>query len=455
MVEKADLKSYNDPLFFDPNLASERFNARLSAVLQSLSDSHEERLRSLEDALEDDSEYLGNTVYVNMPPTRYATRYHPDGRADVTSVDWEQVVNFEPTHTVEWIQYLHAAGLPEIRALLSCLATLIDRNGKVEPGPPMQWDAYAEAQLPCVLLDIASEPDMFQHDPVAFKSMNYSAEILQVILFCLFLIMPGGLKGRTDRDLTCMKGISSRIGRFSRAMWEQRHLHQLPLSRDNAQSHDNGEAPSTVSDAFNVLVLMDRVYTEFHRRHEPLSMHVAHVLIYHWVYSSNTGECKLAIRLASEALSESSDDEVTLFTHSFLRSCRSHFPEHLSQKMSRFLRDDSVINDDGRYLVYVCTTLWANAPRTFSSVMLPEGFGLVPSLLIHCQRQLCSSTAYNSQYALDLTMQILFYMLAPKETRAYYEHQLDRYAGELNLIGLIKTFFVNEVQDAELDNRGK
>ncbi|TCD67818.1 hypothetical protein EIP91_011880 [Steccherinum ochraceum] len=408
---------------FDPESASARVESSLGRLAESLR-LQEERSRSLQDDLGDPSAYPVNAIHVEAPPpTQYATRYHRDGRAEVTSVDWWRVINLEPTQVAQWVQFLHTTGCPEVYELLKCLSNFLNRDHKLESGgEPTQWYAYVETQLPCILVDMVSEPDMFQDDPTAFKSVSYGAEILAAIVYCLFMIMSGGIEGRSRRDLKCMKGLSSRIGRFSRAMWSQRHILQSSLRRDSTGC-DDGEIPFY---AFTAMTLIDRIYTEFHMRHEPLSMHVAHFFLHHWVYSPETGDCRTAIRLTFEIL---------------------QFPRHIMQKMSRLFRDDRASSDEERHVMYVCTALLTNAPKSFSKVMLPEGSGIIPSLLIYCQRQLCSSTVSNSVKAIYMTSQILFIMLAAKETRAYFERQINRYAGQLNLIGLIKCFFVQEVQE--------
>ncbi|TCD67064.1 hypothetical protein EIP91_000577, partial [Steccherinum ochraceum] len=382
---------------FDPKSASDRISTRLTLALEAVC-RQEEELRSLQDAREDNSEdQTQDPTRLNVPPpTQYATRYHPDGRAELASVDWWQVVNLEPTHAVEWMQYLHSASHLEVHELIQYLSAIANPEHEIHStGLLVPWDAYVEAQLPCVLLDIISEPGMFQSGSKVFKSINYSVEILTTVLHSLLRLMDGELKSRSHRDLTCLKGMSSRIGRFSRAMWNQRQRIQLALKHEvrTLPRDDKGHPISFYT--FSVMSLMYRLCTQSH-----------------------------------------------------------DFPKHLMQKISRTLRDDRSVGKWGSQLMYVCTALLTNAPRIFSSVMLPEGSGIVPSLLIHCQRQLCSSTAGHAEDATNMTIENIFFMLATKKTRAYFEHQIDRYAGKLNLIGLIKRFFVKEIQDAELETKG-
>lgn len=73
--------------------------------------------------------------------------------------------------------------------------------------------------------------------------------------------------------------------------------------------------------------------------------------------------------------------------------CNKDYPLRYLSKISRQLRSKKVVEDNALRLLLLCYVSLRNVSELWT-VDLPEGTGLVRSLVIACQRQMCSSTQF-------------------------------------------------------------
>lgn len=78
---------------------------------------------------------------------------------------------------------------------------------------------------------------------------------------------------------------------------------------------------------------------------------------------------------------------------SFVRDCVDfwgpEYPEQLLKRMSSVLRWKSTLYEDAATIYYVLTAMAYCDLQPFAKISMPEGTGLVPTLLVGWQRQRC------------------------------------------------------------------
>lgn len=106
------------------------------------------------------------------PRTQHAQQYDRTGSAVVTTVDWAKVVVQEPHTVVQWFIYLHHNAHPEALRFLYELGEVLDitdRFGRLRRPRPAVWTEYARQKLPCILMEVLCDPNMFSEDITVFK----------------------------------------------------------------------------------------------------------------------------------------------------------------------------------------------------------------------------------------------------------------------------------------------
>ena len=90
-----------------------------------------------------------------------------DGKWDFSQIQWGGVASLEPHEVTNWVKFLSRHERKELRYLLQHVSETFRTpdDGKFPPGWNLLWIAYAQTGLPSVLLDIASDPDMYRQGP--------------------------------------------------------------------------------------------------------------------------------------------------------------------------------------------------------------------------------------------------------------------------------------------------
>lgn len=106
-------------------------------------------------------------------PTRPTTRFAPSNihhqhDRPIQGVHWSLVVVHEPDQVSAWVIYLHRYKQEAaLLVLLQAVGALIIEN-VLTPGC-QQWMAYKRTDLLGILMEIASEPDMFSSNGTSYK----------------------------------------------------------------------------------------------------------------------------------------------------------------------------------------------------------------------------------------------------------------------------------------------
>ena len=126
----------------------------------------------------------------------------------------------------------------------------------------------------------------------------------------------------------------------------------------------------------------------------PISPFVIPFLLYCWPYSSTYQDSVTVARALYQLLAPGDHqfrDRITKMMKKQLESCHADYPQHLAIAISRSLRDERTTGEPGYWLSFVSSTVLISADATFSNshIVLPEGEGLIPSIISYCQRQIC------------------------------------------------------------------
>ncbi|TCD66138.1 hypothetical protein EIP91_001747, partial [Steccherinum ochraceum] len=137
-----------------------------------------------------------------------------------SSVDWQLVVAREPENVSRWISYLHIHQMHDLTPALVALTTSYDG---IRPGTgPTQWHAYVRTHLPCVLMDIILEEDMFSRNE-SFKT-SYGCLILRILI--KFAMVIPCIEHLNHYDTLCKERILGQFLQFCKAMSHCAYVHQ-------------------------------------------------------------------------------------------------------------------------------------------------------------------------------------------------------------------------------------
>ncbi|THH26663.1 hypothetical protein EUX98_g7527 [Antrodiella citrinella] len=91
---------------------------------------------------------------------------------------------------------------------------------------PPQWSAFAKQKLPCDLVDILSEPDMFSEQDGDFKNVSYGVAMLTLLHSCMKVAVYHIEHELDEHNYTnmCLNSLFHQREKFYQAMWNKRHL---------------------------------------------------------------------------------------------------------------------------------------------------------------------------------------------------------------------------------------
>ena len=102
-----------------------------------------------------------------MPPTKFGRPViRKDGAADLSTMRWASVAQHETEKVVDWVHFLHQHNHVGIRLLLRAVFLVLGTFSRTEATPPHILPL--KTRLPCALMEILSEPDMFSSE-ASFK----------------------------------------------------------------------------------------------------------------------------------------------------------------------------------------------------------------------------------------------------------------------------------------------
>lgn len=134
-------------------------------------------------------------------------------------------------------------------------------------------------------------------------------------------------------------------------------------------------------------------------------MYTVHFLLYFWTYRPTSEDTTTALGIVDQLMG-CDPSGVPEFVRSVL-SCHRDFPRHVLEKLSHCLRHDRIEDDTAQMLLSLCAAFMRHEVATISHITLPDGTGLMPSLLISCQRQMCSAPVPNAQLFVSTAVKLM------------------------------------------------
>ncbi|THH26585.1 hypothetical protein EUX98_g7603 [Antrodiella citrinella] len=222
---------------------------------------------------------------VSTPSTRFGKVVDVQDGVDSSSVDWKLVTRREPDKVCQWMHYLHRRAHPQVRVLLRELLSQQPHTAHGQYSLQNSgWFFLMRSDLPCILMDIVSEPGMFSDRDDAFKCVTYSVDVL--VMLDHFLVM----------DMVSI-----------------------------------------------TLSTLTELYGKTFTRAPPVSSHAIHFLIYSWTYLSPSDHYSPTIMaIANMAQDGSLEGEANGVFEELVTTCRDDYVEHLTEKLSRVLADDGL-----------------------------------------------------------------------------------------------------------------
>ncbi|TCD66121.1 hypothetical protein EIP91_001730 [Steccherinum ochraceum] len=373
-------------------------------------------------------------VAVGAPPTLFGERLLNDNSEDILTVKWPLVAAHEPKRIVEWIVYLHRRQHDWIKMLLPIMDGILATPSQ----RPRQWKVWAATKLPCILMDILLEEDMFAEDESRFTNIRYSFEVLATLHYCLTTLMgmydvPDTNAFVDNHDRECAAALLSRMERFVDLMWTKRHLiPRNPGPNGSDPDHDYGDFLQFALHSHKCMLAMCQIYDREHQTTPPPTFRAAQFLVYYWTYTNPSSDTAQIQKFLHYFIQDHRD----LVPHQFIRpvlSFHEHFLRDFTAQLCRFMRDERFMELNAKNLLSLAQVFVDTEPKAFSEIELPGRTGLIPSLITCCQRQTCSS--YDDEVVNGFTMQILDRLVCLPGDEM--KHRFGEFTGDMNFIGIL------------------
>ncbi|KAH8094542.1 hypothetical protein BXZ70DRAFT_363960 [Cristinia sonorae] len=389
-------------------------------------------------------------IKLTVPTTQFARRRHADGTVDIDSIDWVQVALKEPRSVAAWIKYLHKHENAQILTLLFEVSKILHVAAHAAMQP--QWAEYVDSKLHCVIMDILCEPDMFARDEDVFKNIAYGAQHLDAIRPCGALAVQCAARG----DLRIAKDFMARADKFFFAIWNKPHV-VATMPYPGMDPNTFQPAPQQLREAVAIpLVFLARLYDDVYMRTMPLSSYEAHCLLYLWTYSTekDLDEMQLEGQVMAIIYDMTKNDisKLPWFVQTVL-SRHKLFPRHLLRAMCRALQDPKTTDIRGTQIIHLVTIMIRYAHDDFSEFIVPLGIteGLVPSLIIGCRRQMCSSPPAVTERFVMSAMHIMGILFRADAVRDGASKQFILCFADLNFAGVLSFGFYEAARKFDED----
>lgn len=139
-------------------------------------------------------------------------------------------------------------------------------------------------------------------------------------------------------------------------------------------------------------------------------------LLYCWPYII---EPEIALDLIPRLFPSLPQDKTaaSAFITSQFTSCSTDYPMHMAKSLSRIVRDRTIVGVSAHNVTLFCCFFLVLDPMPFLSVTRGAASHFVPSLIIHCRRQLCDISEdlpdrEDVMYIISITLHGLAYVAA-------------------------------------------
>ncbi|KAH8094544.1 hypothetical protein BXZ70DRAFT_363998 [Cristinia sonorae] len=252
--------------------------------------------------------------------------------------------------------------------------------------------------------------------------------------------------GRSTRhDRYCSDILTTNIGLFGEAMWKKRHLIPLVRVRDIWEKTFSSRLEQQLYEfsitSFTCVALLARLHEQTLDRAPSLLSHIPHYILYAWTYTPQDDDTPSCMSLLRRIMEEQAA-HVPDFIEAYINECHRGYSSHLAGKICRTFRNDTIFGEDALTMAKVCCPLICDQRVLQRQEHLPEGKGFIPSLLASCQRQMCGSLRDR-----EGSVYCMFIVNVVCAARRLIAEQIQRYGGELNLIGVIATALVGSINE--------
>ncbi|KAH8094547.1 hypothetical protein BXZ70DRAFT_364238 [Cristinia sonorae] len=375
------------------------------------------------------------------PPTRFGLKLNDDWSLDISSVDWDQVVRHEPYLVAKWIAYLHQNEHPASMALLNALSTLLASSESVKGESTKfapQWSDFFKSNLVLILMDIASEPDMFGAGESTFRNSAYGETCLSALSDLLFV----GTNLKTWKAPPCsVREIVLRADLFFQRTWERRHL--IGWSDDDVTAHLGPHG--IFLPTFQLMLNLTDLYYRNLGRCPLFSTFAAHVLLYMWAYpgSQSSALSDRALDFLNSIVREEANlDNIQFFVDSML-TCDKNFARHFHTRLCQDLQAQRTVDGVLNNFTFIVIAFARRGLRHLSPQIMPNDTskGIIPSLILACRRQICCSKspvdAFSTGTFTQHALQTVSFLLEEKSTRDAATKQYARCLVDHNFVAIL------------------
>ncbi|KAH8094466.1 hypothetical protein BXZ70DRAFT_947572 [Cristinia sonorae] len=389
--------------------------------------------------------FLKALIDRGLPRTRYG-RLDGDRNVILTSVDWLKVVTKEHEYVGDWIYHLHRKRHPIVEHLLHVMLTTICAAAASGSISQSRWRPYDAAHLPCVLMDILCEPDLFD-------DVGKPEYLIVIVDLHLLLANFVDVVSAVSNQASCGQHLAERLGDLSKVLWIRRHL---IIKNANLPPSDLMHLPyerCLVSCMDMICMLSQRLRASPGEKRPPESLFTfaVHFMLYVFAFSEVRGSFLSDYSIISMALEGILGDLIgfpKLTSTLFERHPDGDLGPALCQKLCRCMRDENLPGDDAiRLMGFIGVLVEQTAPQLWKSQGSASEERLLFSIFICWRRQLCMSQETLARNFSKITTKVLMKISGNSSVRPMFCVDMVVYSKQASIIAMLSHALVATLED--------
>ncbi|KAH8094467.1 hypothetical protein BXZ70DRAFT_947573 [Cristinia sonorae] len=395
---------------------------------------------------------------VVMPPESAPAFPDINETTDISSIVWEEVFTQNPHSIARWAGYLYRRKLWVPLALILGISKRVVHSGSTAP----QWPAFLESNLIGALLDIIcsfkvqsiDDGEKTDSNEFLFGEMSYQSFTLFVMsIYLLEEEMASNDQNPLTRSAT--QSVLSDAERLLNFMWDDRDVLLAAREADMAGVKAGLAGPATAF--LSCVVILHRMSYRYSRcqEHPYISSGAVRLCLWFWTYlGDSSGNWDDAVSTFCDVITTTSESDPSTLQSRFRQivepvlDCRPTFPHDFYLRICQELRNPRTVNKSASSLLQMIVYVVDAGLDRFSPFILPNDTkGIVPSIIMACLRQLCSSDGLIARnFIFSAIGEVVMDIIKTDSTRELALPQLLQCASELNFIALLSFWVVAAIK---------
>jgi len=278
------------------------------------------------------------------------------------------------------------------------------------------------------------------------QCISHSTDVLTLLsYFLITLAMPVKTSSQPNtRFLGTMRVLVSKMGRFCKAIWNNRRL--VPIHSPNSNDPQTTSSRFHHSASFAVKTLVELHNAVNPKYVAPISSYAAHALMYLWTYLGNQ-EASMPPIMPVHEIIFADVLKSTDFFREMMTSCPANFPQDIMQKLSVMLLSPQTVDLEAYAIASICMDiLFALGPDGITRITDNALSHLISSSLVCCQRQMCMSEPMLANIVVQTLTEVVKVVIGFKPQHPVYN--VRETAGYLNILAILSFSLIGSLEAA-------